>query len=231
MAILRRIRQIRSVELTVNSPIHRERAGPGTGKMGRTRSLFAADGRHFSARHLRGTPPSRDRDGYLRDQRRAGTLRQQRRSRQARSRRRAMDDRRPGSHPQGGPAPGSTVHSLQLWINLPSTHKMIKPRYQNLRAEKMPVREEDGATIRVFSGSSKGVRAPTLKHRPGHDGGDQRGAGVHRLTGPAGPLQRLFATSWREKAGVFGAEEAEGKARGRSSFSAATSAASRPRSG
>src|SRR5690606_40300138 len=59
------------------------------------------------------------------------------------------------------PAPGSTQPSLQLWLNIPSTHKMIKPRYQNLRAEKMPVREENGATIRVFSGSSKGVRAPT----------------------------------------------------------------------
>ncbi|AMX83668.1 pirin [Geobacillus subterraneus] len=59
------------------------------------------------------------------------------------------------------PAPGSTVHSLQLWVNLPSTHKMIEPRYQNLRAEHMPVRQEEGVTIRVFSGSSKGVQAPT----------------------------------------------------------------------
>lgn len=59
------------------------------------------------------------------------------------------------------PAPGSTVHCLQLWINLPSTHKMTEPRYQNLRAEDMPVRKEKGATIRVFSSSSKGVHAPT----------------------------------------------------------------------
>ncbi|WPZ19917.1 pirin family protein [Geobacillus subterraneus] len=59
------------------------------------------------------------------------------------------------------PAPGSTVHSLQLWVNLPSTHKMTEPRYQNLRAEHMPVRQEEGVTIRVFSGSSKGVQAPT----------------------------------------------------------------------
>ncbi|ABO66867.1 MULTISPECIES: pirin family protein [Geobacillus] len=59
------------------------------------------------------------------------------------------------------PAPGSTVHSLQLWINLPSTHKLTEPRYQNLRAEDMPIRKEEGAVIRVFSGSSKGVQAPT----------------------------------------------------------------------
>ncbi|MGZ0085654.1 pirin family protein [Caldibacillus thermoamylovorans] len=59
------------------------------------------------------------------------------------------------------PAPGSTVHSLQLWVNLPSAHKMTEPRYQNLRAKDMPVRKEEGATIRVFSGSSNGVEAPT----------------------------------------------------------------------
>jgi redox-sensitive bicupin YhaK (pirin superfamily) len=64
------------------------------------------------------------------------------------------------------PAPGSTVHSLQLWINLPSEKKLTEPRYQNLKAEEMPVRQEEGALIRVFSGSSQGVKAPTLNHVP-----------------------------------------------------------------
>jgi len=64
------------------------------------------------------------------------------------------------------PAPGSTVHSLQLWVNLPSTKKMTEPRYQNLKSEDMPVRKEEGALIRVFSGSSKGIKAPTLNHTP-----------------------------------------------------------------
>ena len=60
------------------------------------------------------------------------------------------------------PAVGETVHSLQLWVNLPSDKKMTEPRYQNMRAQDMPVRHEDGATIRVFSGSSKVLR-PTRK--------------------------------------------------------------------
>ncbi|GAX91753.1 pirin family protein [Effusibacillus lacus] len=64
------------------------------------------------------------------------------------------------------PAPGSTVHSLQLWINLPKSKKMTEPRYQNLKSKDMPVRKEDGATVRVFSGSSKGTHAPTLNHVP-----------------------------------------------------------------
>lgn len=64
------------------------------------------------------------------------------------------------------PAVGETVHSLQLWVNLPSDKKMSEPRYQNMRAQDMPVRYEDGAVIRVFSGSSKGVIADTKNHVP-----------------------------------------------------------------
>lgn len=64
------------------------------------------------------------------------------------------------------PVAGETVHSLQLWVNLPSDKKMAEPRYQNLRAENMPVRHEEGATMHVFSGSSKGVSAKTKNHVP-----------------------------------------------------------------
>ena len=59
------------------------------------------------------------------------------------------------------PAEGETVHSLQLWVNLPREHKMAEPRYQNLRAQDMPVREEEGALIRIFSGSSGGIQSTT----------------------------------------------------------------------
>lgn len=64
------------------------------------------------------------------------------------------------------PAVGETVHSLQLWVNLPSDKKMTEPRYQNMRAQDMPVRYEDGAVIRIFSGSSKGITADTKNHVP-----------------------------------------------------------------
>lgn len=64
------------------------------------------------------------------------------------------------------PDPGETVHSLQLWVNLPRDRKMTEPRYQNLRRSEMPVRREPGAEVRVFSGSSGGVQAPTLNHVP-----------------------------------------------------------------
>jgi redox-sensitive bicupin YhaK (pirin superfamily) len=59
------------------------------------------------------------------------------------------------------PAEGEIVHSLQLWVNLPAAGKMTTPRYQNLRSADMPVREEEGAVIRVFSGSSGNVQSAT----------------------------------------------------------------------
>ncbi|MEH7308495.1 pirin family protein [Neobacillus drentensis] len=64
------------------------------------------------------------------------------------------------------PAEGETVHSLQLWVNLPREHKMAEPRYQNLRAKDMPVREEEGAQIRIFSGSSGGIQSTTKNYVP-----------------------------------------------------------------
>jgi quercetin 2,3-dioxygenase len=58
------------------------------------------------------------------------------------------------------------AHSLQLWLNLPRTLKMSEPRYQDLRGADMPVRNLDGAQLRVFSGSSADVNGPALNHVP-----------------------------------------------------------------
>jgi redox-sensitive bicupin YhaK (pirin superfamily) len=41
-----------------------------------------------------------------------------------------------------------------------------EPRYQDLRGAAMPVRELDGARLRVFSGSSGDVQGPALNHVP-----------------------------------------------------------------
>jgi quercetin 2,3-dioxygenase len=64
------------------------------------------------------------------------------------------------------PLPGETVHSLQLWVNLPRASKMVEPSYKDLRASEVPVRREDGALVRVFSGTSGGVTLPTSKYAP-----------------------------------------------------------------
>jgi quercetin 2,3-dioxygenase len=59
------------------------------------------------------------------------------------------------------PAEGVTVHSLQLWVNLPAADKMTAPRYQDLAGDAVPVRRQPGVEIRVFSGASGGLTAPT----------------------------------------------------------------------
>lgn len=64
------------------------------------------------------------------------------------------------------PLSGETVHSLQLWVNIPKESKLTPPRYQDLLAAKQPVREEAGSFIRVFSGSSGNVKSETLNVNP-----------------------------------------------------------------
>jgi hypothetical protein len=64
------------------------------------------------------------------------------------------------------PLPGETVHSLQLWVNLPADRKMTEPAYQDLKSADMPVRREPGALIRVFSGTSGDAAAPTRNQVP-----------------------------------------------------------------
>ena len=53
------------------------------------------------------------------------------------SRRCAMDDRWKGIIHSEEPHPdfqktGGTLHGFQIWVNLPSEHKMMNPRYQDI---------------------------------------------------------------------------------------------------
>jgi quercetin 2,3-dioxygenase len=64
------------------------------------------------------------------------------------------------------PLDGEKVHLLQLWVNLPRKDKMVKPRYQNMHANDMPVRQEKGALIKVYSGSSGDIVSNTLNYAP-----------------------------------------------------------------
>jgi quercetin 2,3-dioxygenase len=64
------------------------------------------------------------------------------------------------------PLDGEKVHLLQLWVNLPRKDKMVKPRYQNMHANDMPVRQENGALIKVYSGSSGDIVSNTLNYAP-----------------------------------------------------------------
>lgn len=44
------------------------------------------------------------------------------------------------------------LSGFQLWVNLPKDLKMSKPRYQEIKADKIPVYEKDGARVKVIAG-------------------------------------------------------------------------------
>jgi len=56
---------------------------------------------------------------------------------------------------------GGRMHGFQLWVNLPRRDKMMKPRYQELRASEIPTATSaDGqVTVTVIAGDSLGTRA------------------------------------------------------------------------
>jgi redox-sensitive bicupin YhaK (pirin superfamily) len=53
------------------------------------------------------------------------------------------------------------MHGFQLWANLPSSLKMIAPRYQDIKAAEIPeIVDDDGTVVRVVSGEFWGRRGP-----------------------------------------------------------------------
>jgi quercetin 2,3-dioxygenase len=56
---------------------------------------------------------------------------------------------------------GGRMHGFQLWVNLPARDKMIRPRYQDTAAERIPsARTPDGSVaVRVVAGEALGARA------------------------------------------------------------------------
>lgn len=56
---------------------------------------------------------------------------------------------------------GGRFHGLQLWVNLPKKEKMIKPRYQEISSENIPVAKSDDGSVqvKVIAGESMGKKA------------------------------------------------------------------------
>jgi redox-sensitive bicupin YhaK (pirin superfamily) len=60
---------------------------------------------------------------------------------------------------QGLVRDGGRLHGFQLWINLPRRDKMIAPRYQDTKSDRIPVaRGSDGVEVKVIAGESLGTR-------------------------------------------------------------------------
>ena len=56
---------------------------------------------------------------------------------------------------------GGKLHGFQLWVNLPKKDKMIKPRYQDVSSDNIPIgKSEDGrVNVKVIAGESMGKQA------------------------------------------------------------------------
>jgi len=55
---------------------------------------------------------------------------------------------------------------FQLWLNLKSTEKMQPPSYQELKADKLPIIEKDGVTVKLIAGEAFGQKGPIYTRTP-----------------------------------------------------------------
>ena len=61
--------------------------------------------------------------------------------------------------PKGDPK--GRMHGFQLWANLPSSHKMTSPRYQDVNSAEIPeITDDDGTQVRIVCGSFWGKTGP-----------------------------------------------------------------------
>jgi len=58
------------------------------------------------------------------------------------------------------------VRLLQLWLTLPKSRRWTEPGFQDIHDHQVPVRRENGAKVRVYSGSSGEVISATRNHVP-----------------------------------------------------------------
>lgn len=71
-------------------------------------------------------------------------------------------------HEQDFAARGGTLHSVQLWVNLPRAHKMDPPGYQALTSDSIPAvaLDEAGSVARLIAGEHRGVKGPARSFTP-----------------------------------------------------------------
>jgi len=84
------------------------------------------------------------------------------------------------------PRQGAKIHGLQVFVNLPSADKKSEPSSLHVRAQDMPVYEEQGSRIRIVLGESNdiyGQQAPALPMTILDGRIDSRSCFAHQLNG------------------------------------------------
>jgi quercetin 2,3-dioxygenase len=58
------------------------------------------------------------------------------------------------------PGGESGLTGFQLWVNLPHSHKMMSPRYQEIKADQIPKVSKDGVHVAVIAGRYEDILGP-----------------------------------------------------------------------
>ena len=62
---------------------------------------------------------------------------------------------------------GGTMEGIQLWVNLPAAHKMVQPRYQDVKAAQLqPLDFGSGVQAKLVAGSFGGKIGPVETYSP-----------------------------------------------------------------
>lgn len=71
-------------------------------------------------------------------------------------------------HEQEFAAHGGMLEGIQLWVNLPKSFKMSKPRYQTLVSDEIPTVDLGGGAgqLRVIAGEFRGIKGPAKTFSP-----------------------------------------------------------------
>lgn len=102
---------------------------------------------------------------------------------------------------------GGRLHGFQLWVNLPRTNKMMRPRYQEIPAANIPTAMTDDGlvSVRVIAGEALGARAVIETVTPIMY--------LHFKVAPGGELSQSVPRGYNafayvvSGAGLFGSEE------------------------
>ncbi len=56
------------------------------------------------------------------------------------------------------------VRGFQLWLNLPKEKKMIKPAYNDIPSDKIPIVNVPGGQVKIISGTFSGITGPGISY-------------------------------------------------------------------
>jgi Pirin-related protein len=59
--------------------------------------------------------------------------------------------------------PDGIINGFQLWVNLPASQKMSRPRYQGVESATIPVFEKEGCRVNVIAGTLGDVLGPVTE--------------------------------------------------------------------